>query len=392
MSAKSKTKFVHCVGAPDFDPQTYIQDTARQEQANQLLAKDNLYSAVNLSFNIDPKRDTYVYHAIASVRLVQVQGIVNMGGENGLHAWYRDDDGKPLEPPPQADVEAYIQIFLPTTLTASALNSFSSNAKKASLRHAIAAHLVSKRYIHPALAKTLTVPRCKKPGSPACPPNPYLDFWSWSSRNLEWAGPHPASAARMQSHHVLPILMHHFGCAAPSHEALAVLKLLSAGRAVVDMGSGNGYWSFMLRRYGLAVHPVDNMQSEWRVNWVPDTAIADGTAWLARHRGGRDLVLLLVYPVVGVGVGAGADGEGEGAFTRGLVEAYEGDTLAVVGTQNANGYTGFKHMTMDQYMEREQRAWTKVVQIPLPSFAGKDEALFVFQRGERAPKTADDAA
>jgi hypothetical protein len=185
-------------------------------------------------------------------------------------------------------------------------------------------------------------------------------------------------------HHVLPILMHHFGCVTPSHEALEVLRTLADGRPVADIGSGNGYWAFMLRGYGLQVHAVDNMQSEWRVNWIDDTSITDGVKWLQKRENskGRDMVLLLVYPVVGGGVGGGT----EGSFTRNLVAAYAGDTIAVVGTQNRNGYTGFRDMTMDEYMAREQGQWTKVVQMPLPSFAGKDEALFVFQRGDRAPK------
>ncbi|OHW90194.1 hypothetical protein CSPAE12_11202, partial [Colletotrichum incanum] len=285
-----------------------------------------------------------------------------------------------LDPPPRPDIDAYIQIFSPSTLTPSALNSFLSNAKKSSLRFQIATHLVARRHIHPALLSSLTIPKCKKPA--ALPPNPYLDFWSWSCRNLEWCGPAPSTEKKLQSHHVLPILMHHFGCATPTHEALSILRVLAAGRAVADVGSGNGYWTHMLRAYGLQVHPVDNMQSEWRVNWVPDTLVSDGVRFLRSRDAGRDLVLLLVYPVVGGGVAGGT----EGSFTRGLVEAYAGDTIAVVGTQNRNGYTAFRGMTMDEYMEREQPAWKKVVQIPLPSFAGKDEALFVFQRGERAPK------
>lgn len=221
------------------------------------------------------------------------------------------------------------------------------------------------------------MPKAKSPPSQ----NPYFDFWAWSCRNLEWCGPCASSERVATSHHVLPIFMHHFGCATPSHESLEVLRLLADGRPVADVGSGNGYWSFLLRCYGLAVHPVDNMQSEWRVNWVDDTTITDGVKWLRKQAGGRDMVLLLVYPVVGGGGGGG----GEGAFTRDLVKAFQGDTLAVVGTQNGNGYTGFRGVTMDQYMEREHKEWTRVVQIPLPSFAGKDEALYVFQRGERAP-------
>lgn len=176
--------------------------------------------------------------------------------------------------------------------------------------------------------------------------------------------------------------MHHFGCATPSHESLQILKILADGRDVADIGSGNGYWSYMLRAYGLRAHPVDNMQSTWRVSWVDDTVISDGVKWLKQHENGKQMVLLLVYPIVGGGIGGGT----EGAFTKGLVDAYCGDTIAVVGTQNRNGYTGFKAKTMAEYMEKEQPHWTKVVQIPLPSFGGKDEALFVYQRGDRAVK------
>lgn len=153
------------------------------------------------------------------------------------------------------------------------------------------------------------------------------------------------------------------------------------------MGSGSGYWTFVLRSYGLTVKPVDNAQSSWRVTWVPDTEITDGVAYLARHDGGKDAVMLLVYPIVGGGIAGGE----EGAFTKNLLKAYKGDTLAVVGTQNHNGYTGFKSKSMDEYMEEHEPEWTKIVQIPLPSFAGKDEALYVFQRGERAPKDQKEA-
>ena len=176
--------------------------------------------------------------------------------------------------------------------------------------------------------------------------------------------------------------MHHFGCATPSHESLEILKVIAEGRDIADMGSGNGYWTFVLRNYGLTVHPIDNMQSEWRVKWIDDTTVSDGVKWLKKQQNGKDMVLLMVYPVVGGGIGGGS----EGAFTRDLIETYKGDTIAVVGTQNRNGYTGFRAKTMDEYMEEDHKDWVKTVQIPLPSFAGKDEALYIFQRGEWAPK------
>ncbi|KAH8838234.1 hypothetical protein MCOR27_011225 [Pyricularia oryzae] len=304
-------------------------------------------------------------------------------------------NNKQLPSPPQPDVEAYISIFDPAKSAPSALKSFRSNAKKDSIRLACATLLAEKRFIHPDLTQPLTIPKLRKPSTTNTtsadthPANPYLTFWAWSCRRLQWCGPHPTTERVRMAHPVLPVLMHHFGCAVPSREALEVLRVLAAGRTVADLGSGNGYWSFMLRRHGVPTLAVDNEQSLWRANWVDDTVIDDGVAWLRRQEpaGGRDLVLLLVYPVVG------QDGKGE--FTRSLLAAYTGDTVAVVGTQNRNGYTGFAGMTMDQYMEQEAAKdcpssdkWVRVAQIPLPSFAAKDEALFVFQRGDRAPSTA----
>ena len=70
------------------------------------------------------------------------------------------------------------------------------------------------------------------------------------------------------------------------------------------MGSGNGYWTYMLRRLEqgkkkLEVIPVDSGMSEWRTMWVPDTVEADGVKWLKQNNGGKDDVLLLVYPNTG---------------------------------------------------------------------------------------------
>ncbi|KAH6647097.1 hypothetical protein BKA67DRAFT_663443 [Truncatella angustata] len=388
--SRTPTKpFTYCEGVSRWDPATYIADKDLLARAVAHLAKDDLISAVAESFSLPP-RDSYVYHAIVSVTLAQVQHVIGLGAANGLHAWYRYPSAPPpekqqklgpsdfLPPPPKPDVETYLQIFDPKTATPNILKSLSSNAKKNSLRASIAAHLLGKRYLHPALPQ-LQIARSK-----AAPPNPYLDFLTWACLNLEYAGPCPESEAVKSSHHSLPVFMHHFGCVCPSHEALSILKILADGREIWDMGSGNGYWTFMLRQYGLEVKPVDNAQSSWRVTWVKDTTISDGVQYLNKpgNKGGEHAVLLLVYPIVGGGIAGGE----EGGFTRQLVKAYKGDTIAVVGTQNHNGYTGFRNMSMDEYMEKEEPDWTKVVQIPLPSFPGKDEALFVFQRGNRAPR------
>ncbi|KAI0019707.1 hypothetical protein F4780DRAFT_792992 [Xylariomycetidae sp. FL0641] len=418
--------FVYCEGSPTWTPDSYLADTALHARAEAALAeRDDLQGAITESFALPRRRggDPYVYHAMVSVTLPQVQHVVGLGRANGLHDWYRDLEAKPddededgaekneeakdenkeakdenkearkkppphrkpppppLPPPPRADTDAYLAIFSPTTSTPAALTGLRSNAKKGSLRAAIAAHLLAKRYIHPGYRATLG----KLPKARAAPPNPYLGYLGWACRALEWAGPCGASErAGGRGHAVLPVLMHHFGCACPSHEALGVLRHLAAGREVLDLGSGNGYWTRLLRAYGVRATPVDSAQSAWRATWVGDTVVADGARYLAGTRAGApDAVLLLVYPIVGGGVAGGEPG----GFTRGMLAAYAGDTLAVVGTQNRNGYTGFRGEPMDAWMAREHGdEWTKVVQVALPSFPGKDEALFVFQRGDRAPK------
>lgn len=162
--------------------------------------------------------------------------------------------------------------------------------------------------------------------------------------------------------------MHHFGCVVPSHESLKVIKQIALGRRVLDLGSGNGYWTFMLRRSGLTVTAVDNLQSEYRTLWISDTVIQDGEKFLLSNKDCSSAVLLLVYPIVSLD------------FTRRILDAYTGTTICVAGTQNRNGYTAFKDRTIDEFVSAEKPDYQKIVQLPLPSFAGKDEALFVFER------------
>ena len=220
------------------------------------------------------------------------------------------------------------------------------------------------------------------------PKNPYLDLWAWSCKNLEWAGPVPETRDVRQSHHVLPVFYHHFGCICPTYEALSLIRQLAhrrppadggserkpdtqrRPRPIFDVGSGNGYWTYMLRRLGLDVRAIDSGVSAWRTVWIPDTIAADGVTYLREQGsgGGSDGVLLLVYPQVG------------GDFTGRCLRAYAGDSVVVAGTQNGNGFTGFGDETVDVWVARELDGWEKIVQIPLPSFAGKDEALYVFVR------------
>ena len=153
--------------------------------------------------------------------------------------------------------------------------------------------------------------------------NPYFDVWTWTNQNIHWAGPESGTAKIKISHALLPVLYHHFGCVCPSYEALSLISQVSKGRRVIDLGSGNGYWTYMLRRFEqgkkkLDVLPVDNGMSEWRTIWVPDTVEADGAKWLKQNNGAKDDVLLLVYPNTGE------------EFTSKMIKAYSESNMCRV--------------------------------------------------------------
>jgi hypothetical protein len=195
--------------------------------------------------------------------------------------------------PPALDIAAYNDIFRPTTNTAKALKALSANAKKDTLRASIAQHLLS-LYQPPA---GITIPKNKSHV------NPYFDILAWTNQSLEWAGPEATTHKIKISHALLPVLYHHFSCVCPSFEALEIIRVLAKGRGVVDVGSGNGYWTYMLRRMkdgkkNLEVVPVDNGLSDWRTLWVADTVEMDGAEWLRKNEGGKGHVLLMVYPQV----------------------------------------------------------------------------------------------
>ena len=87
MSNRPKSKAV-TIGSTIFDPNQLL-DSWKPEFAPQ---NDNLKEAIQKTFGLK-QNDNYVYHAIASVTLAQVQVAIEHGGSNGMHAWYRDEAG-----------------------------------------------------------------------------------------------------------------------------------------------------------------------------------------------------------------------------------------------------------------------------------------------------------
>ena len=61
----------------------------------------------------------------------------------------------------------------------------------------------------------------------------------------------------------------------------------------------------------------------------------------------------------------------------------EPDLVVVAGTQNGSGYTGFQGECVDTWFKK-RGGWDLCVRVPLMSFPGKDDALFIFRRKDAA--------
>ncbi|EKD14525.1 uncharacterized protein L3040_000046 [Drepanopeziza brunnea f. sp. 'multigermtubi'] len=321
---------------------------------------DNHFSKTIADAFALPANDDYVYRAESfAMTLRQVQEQI----DTGKLKYKYQSHGQQIEVP-SADINAYTSIFAPTTDTSKALTSLAANAKKGSPRETVAKYLQSRRKC------LFKVPRAK------AHINPYYDMWVLSCQETAFLGPLPdpsyASPANAKhTHPILPLFYHHFGCVVPSYEALHIVSQVVADAkadGVIDMASGNGYWTYMLRAMKVDVVAVDNMASEYRTMWIEDTVKADGVEYLKKNTGGRGKVLLMVYMVTA------------GSFTQRVLQAYRGNIIVVVGTQNANRYTGFADVTTEEYFENYMPGWELVCRIPVPSFAGKDEAMFVWIR------------
>lgn len=307
--------------------------------------------------------DSFIYSTdSSSVTLAQTASLLS----SRSHKFHYFSHGKPIEIPTN-DIDAYTNIFKSSTDTTKALSAFVNNAKKTSPRELVARHLQANRYFHPSF------PPLSKSKTHI---NPYLDLWTLACHQLGFLGPlgdtgYSDPTRSKQSHPLLPIFMHHFGCAIPTYEALQIINLICTPasfnkKKLIDLGSGNGYWSFLLTRMNVPVVSVDDVSSSWRTSWPIPTVKADAIQWL-RETETADMVMMLVYPVTA------------NQFTERAIQGFMGSTIVVVGTLNGNGYTGFAKVTVEEWM-KERGGWEVMVKIAVPSFPGKDDGLIVFQR------------
>ena len=75
-----------------FDPDAFLENWS-DEKFSPLHSNKTLYQCICESFGIDPK-DDYVYRAMAETTLLHMQKAIAAGGQNNMHDWYHDEEGK----------------------------------------------------------------------------------------------------------------------------------------------------------------------------------------------------------------------------------------------------------------------------------------------------------
>ena len=319
----------------------------------------SILKSIRKAFSI-PEDDSYVYKTEGGgVTMGQAQAALD--NPSYKYRYYQGDHAVDV---PSGDIEAYTNIYKSSIDPENGIKSFFGNAKKNSPRQGCAAYQITRRH----MPRNLKADQSKRKRHL----NPYLDLWMLACQQLGFLGPidHPGYAdpkAVKQSHPLLPIFMHHFGCGIPSWEAINTIKLLTGKLRCFDVGCGNGYWTWLLRKEGVQVEAVDDCSSKWRTMWINDVQKVDAVSFLKR-RSEEESVLLMVYPIVG-----------GGNLTTRIIDAFKGNIIILVGTQNANRYTTFKDMTTEEFFKKRAE-WFLFVRIMLPSFPGKDDAMYVYVR------------
>jgi hypothetical protein len=91
----SQSRSAYTESSGEFDARQFLHDW----DAESCVPRNNdLRTAINTAFKLKPE-DDYTYHANASVTLAQVQVAIDHGDVNGLHAWYRDEQGRQARTP-----------------------------------------------------------------------------------------------------------------------------------------------------------------------------------------------------------------------------------------------------------------------------------------------------
>ena len=164
-------------------------------------------------------------------------------------------------------------------------------------------------------------------------------------------------------------LINQFGYAVPTPEAIEAIRRFAGNDGVCELGAGLGLWARELARAGLTVFAYDQTpvgHPDRRNFYFPratrshfNVQEGDHTA-IMRH---QDCVLMLCYPP--------HDGLGALMAIHAL-QRFQGDKHVFIGDHSV--------CATDEYWDLLSRRWEQEEHIPLPSYPGNQDWLFLYTR------------
>ncbi|MGN2640216.1 hypothetical protein ACTD5D_29425 [Nocardia takedensis] len=219
------------------------------------------------------------------------------------------------------------------------------DARLALIQDRLAEHWESARF--PRLADTPV------DDGPAAIDNPYWRFL----RLMPRGGVDPAQQWAVEfSDSVRDLLVRTYAWSIPSPSDLAWLLGVLAGRGVLEIGAGSGYWAWQLRQAGVDVVAVDDKRGHWDHLW---TEVPFGNSADAFEHAER--ALMLIRPPHG------------STTAQTALDFYDGDLLIFSGDETAAGGRIFENTLAEH--------WTEIGAAPHhPSYAGIRCGLRAFRR------------
>lgn len=193
--------------------------------------------------------------------------------------------------------------------------------------------------------------------------NPYWNIVRLMATESDpWMDPWPVESYPFNDEH--PVidrkkLCKTFAWSIPSPADILWMRDVLAGRSVVEIGAGSGYWAWQLTQLGIDVIAYDNKTWEFEHEWF-DVVEGDATS-AALH---NERALLLVWPPYG------------DPMASETLNTYDGDLLVYVG-EGPDGCTGD-----ETFHDQLAANWVEIGESPHhPTFSGIHCRVTAYRRG-----------
>ncbi len=143
-----------------------------------------------------------------------------------------------------------------------------------------------------------------------------------------------------------------YSYAIPNEDSLNTIARLGP---ILEVGSGSGYWAFLLRSKCVDIVAIDDRSSpsQWKIDWFPMTQVIDAHKYLQKHAGCSDRSLFLCWPLYG----------------DEILSLFKGRYLIIIGEPSGSCWT-----------LSDDSGWELTQTIEIPTWPGCHDRMYVYKR------------